>query len=62
MKRFEKVPDPREGILPPGTSSSRFFVFCHAFRQGALANGLHGQNPGNTAHRYTPVQKATSVD
>ena len=31
-------------------------------RQGALANGLHGLNPRNTAHRYTPVQKATSVD
>lgn len=30
-------------------------------RQGALADGLHGLNPRNTAHRHTPVQKATSV-
>ena len=31
-------------------------------RQGALADGLHGLNPRITAHRYTPVQKANSVD
>jgi hypothetical protein len=31
-------------------------------RQGALADGLHGLNPRITAHCYTPVQKATSVD
>ena len=37
-----------------------FFVFHHN-RQGALADGLHGLNPRNTAHRHTPVQKATSV-
>jgi hypothetical protein len=30
-------------------------------RQGALANGLHGLNPRNTAHRYTPVQNVTNV-
>jgi hypothetical protein len=30
-------------------------------RQGAIANGLHGLNPINTAHRYTPVQNVTSV-
>ena len=30
-------------------------------RQGALANGLHGLNPRNTAHRYTPVKNVTSV-
>jgi hypothetical protein len=30
-------------------------------RQGAIANGLHGLNPRNTAHRYTPVQNVTSV-
>jgi len=39
---------------------SGFFVL-HDDRQGALADGLHGLNPRNTAHRYTPVQKATSV-
>lgn len=31
-------------------------------RQGALADGLHGLNPRITAHCYTPVKKATSVD
>ena len=31
-------------------------------RQGALADGLHGLNPRITAHRFTPVQKANSVD
>jgi hypothetical protein len=36
-------------------------VFAFADRQGALANGLHGLNPRNTAHRYTPVQNVTSV-
>ena len=30
-------------------------------RQGAIANSLHGLNPRNTAHRYTPVQNVTSV-
>jgi hypothetical protein len=30
-------------------------------RQGAIANGLHGLNPKNTAHRYTPVQNVTNV-
>ncbi len=39
---------------------SGFFVL-HDDRQGALADGLHGLNPRNTAHRHTPVQKATSV-
>jgi hypothetical protein len=34
----------------------------HDNRQGALADGLHGLNPRITAHRYTPVQKANSVD
>ena len=33
----------------------------HDNRQGALADGLHGLNPRNTAHRHTPVQNATSV-
>jgi hypothetical protein len=41
-------------------SDLRGFLFL-ADRQGALANGLHGLNPRNTAHRYTPMQKATSV-
>jgi hypothetical protein len=40
---------------------SGFFRFAIYNRQGALADGLHGLNPRNTAHRYTPVQKATSV-
>ena len=40
--------------------ASGFFVFQDN-RQGALADGLHGLNPRNTAHRHTPVQKATSV-
>ena len=42
-------------------SSKGLFRFHHN-RQGALADGLHGLNPRITAHRYTPVQKATSVD
>ena len=41
-------------------SSKRLFCFHHN-RQGALADGLHGLNPRNTAHRHTPVQKANSV-
>ena len=40
---------------------SRKWLFCVLDRQGALANGLHGLNPRNTAHRYTPVQNVTSV-
>ena len=43
-----------------GGSSKRLFCFLHN-RQGALADGLHGLNPRNTAHRHTPVQKANSV-
>ena len=31
-------------------------------RQSALADGLNGLNSKNTAHCYTPVQKANSVD
>jgi len=39
-----------------------FFHFrFHINRQGALADGLHGLNPKNTAPRHTPRQKATSV-
>ena len=52
-----------EGINPlplPEAVVSGFFVL-YDDRQGALADGLHGLNPRNTAHRYTPVQKATSV-
>ena len=41
---------------------SGFFRFAIANRQGALADGLHGLNPRITAHCYTPVKKATSVD
>ena len=44
-----------------GRSSKRLFCFLNVNRQGALADGLHGLNPRNTAHRHTPVQKATSV-
>lgn len=38
-----------------------FFRSAIANRQGAIADGLHGLNPRNTAHRYTPVV-ATSVN
>jgi len=41
---------------------SGFFRFAIVNRQGALAYGLNGLNPRITAHRYTPVQKANSVD
>jgi hypothetical protein len=47
--------------FPPIAVVNGFFVF-HGNRQGALADGLHGLNPRITAHRYTPVQKANSVD
>lgn len=40
---------------------SGFFRYAIDSRQGALADGLHGLNPRNTAHRYTPVV-ATSVN
>ena len=43
-------------------SSKGLFCFRYVNRQGALADGLHGLNPRITAHCYTPVQKATSVD
>ncbi|UOF77725.1 hypothetical protein [Caudoviricetes sp.] len=43
-------------------SSKGLFCFCYINRQGALADGLHGLNPRITAHRFTPVQKANSVD
>lgn len=46
--------------VPTEGSCKRLFCF-YASPQGGLANGLHGLNPRNTAHRYTPVQKATSV-
>jgi len=60
MKAVYSCPCPFFGVPTEG-SSKRLFCFP-GIRQGALANGLHGQNPGNTAHRHTPVQKATSVD
>ena len=47
--------------VPTEGSCKRLFCF-YGNRQGALADGLHGLNPRITAHRYTPVQKATSVD
>jgi hypothetical protein len=36
-----------------GAVVSGFFHF-YDDRQGALADGLHGLNPRNTVHRYTP--------
>jgi hypothetical protein len=48
------------GFSPEDALSSGFFVF-YINRQGALADGLHGLNPRNTALRYTPEQNATSV-
>lgn len=59
LKPFTHASVPCEGTAT-GRSSKRLFCFLHN-RQGALADGLHGLNPRNTAHRYTPVQKATSV-
>jgi hypothetical protein len=47
--------------FPPEYCTKRLFCFL-VNRQGALADGLHGLNPRITAHRYTPVQKANSVD
>lgn len=47
--------------VPTDSSCKRLFCF-YGDRQGALADGLHGLNPRITAHCYTPVQKATSVD
>ena len=61
MKPFTHAPVPVSAWEQlPGAVVSGFFVL-HDDRQGALADGLHGLNPRNTAHRYTPVQKATSV-
>jgi hypothetical protein len=48
------------GGFRPSAVVTVFFVFL-INRQGALADGLHGLNPRNTAHSYTPVQNVTSV-
>jgi hypothetical protein len=61
LKPFTHAFGPLFGGSHPKAVVSGFFV-CHFNRQGALADGLHGLNPRITAHRYTPVQKATSVD
>ena len=60
MKPFTHASGPLYGGSHPEAVVSGFFCFSDN-RQGALADGLHGLNPRNTAHRYTPVQKATSV-
>ena len=60
LKPFTHASGPFIGDSHLGAAVSGFFVFHHN-RQGALADGLHGLNPRNTAHRHTPVQKATSV-
>lgn len=60
LKPFTHASEAVKSLLSPGAVVSGFFVFHHN-RQGALADGLHGLNPRNTAHRHTPVQKATSV-
>jgi hypothetical protein len=61
LKPFTHAFGPFPGGSHPKAVVSGFFVF-HDDRQGALADGLHGLNPRITAHRYTPVQKANSVD
>jgi hypothetical protein len=61
--------DPVWGVIYPkgnwfstGVCHSGFFYCFFTFnRQGAIADGLHGLNPRNTAHRYTP-DVATSVN
>ena len=60
LKPFTHASVPILGTFT-GRSSKRLFCFLNVNRQGALADGLHGLNPRNTAHRHTPVQKATSV-
>ena len=60
LKPFTHASGPFSGDSHLGAVVSGFFVFHHN-RQGALADGLYGLNPRNTAHRHTPVQKATSV-
>ena len=55
--RTNTLPMPT-GLAPP--KHHGVFAFG-ADRQGALADGLHGLNPRNTAHRHTPVQNVTSV-
>ena len=47
--------------VPTEGSCKRLFCF-HSSPQGGIANGLHGLNPRNTVHRYTPVQNTTSVN
>ena len=60
LKPFTHASEAFKSLLSPGAVVSGFFAFL-INRQGALADGLHGLNPRNTAHRHTPVQKATSV-
>ena len=60
LKPFTHASEAVKSLLSPGAVVSGFFAFL-INRQGALADGLHGLNPRNTAHRHTPVQKATSV-
>jgi len=64
LKPFNEASCPQRNRvgLHQDVSLNGFFVFALGNRQGALADGLHGLNPRITAHRYTPVQKATSVD
>jgi len=40
-------------VSTEGSSKGSFCFYIN--RQGALADGLHGLNPRNTAHRHTPV-------
>ena len=60
VKPFTHASGPLIGDSHLGAAVSGFFVF-YVNRQGALADGLHGLNPRNTAHRHTPVKNATSV-
>ena len=62
LKPFKDVSYPASVGLRLRCIIKRLFCFCNYNRQSALADGLHGLNSINTAHRYTPVQKATSVD
>jgi len=48
-------------VSTEGSCKRLFYFLFHINRQGALADGLHGLNPKNTAPRHTPRQKATSV-
>ena len=47
---------PLKRTVVPASERSRKWLFCVLDRQGALANGLHGLNPTNTAP-ISPVGK-----